>query len=218
MFPFDMGSVKGRFSRTEIQHLALASVLFAGVMAGWVTGGFADELVYTNFGLVVFFVLIIAAFLLHEIAHKFKAQSYGCWSEFRIQTSGIYITLAAMIFGVLVFAPGATMVVGNPNKKSMGKIALSGPLTNLFMAGFFLLLYPISPKIAWLGVFFSALIAIFNLLPFFVLDGKKVLQWNPYVWSGVFFLILSLLIYVTFVLPWSFKDMLNIPWPFDWPF
>ena len=168
--------------------------------------------------MVVFFVLIIAAFLLHEIAHKFKAQSYGCWSEFRIQTSGVYITLAAMLFGILVFAPGATMVVGHPDKKSMGKIALSGPLTNLFMAAFFLMLYPISPKIAWLGIFFSALIAIFNLLPFFVLDGKKVLQWNPYIWSGVFFLLLSLMIYIFVMLPYSFEDMLDIPFPIDLPF
>ena len=210
MFPYDTRSVKGRFSRTEIKHLALASVLFAGVMIGWLTGGFTEDLEVTIFGVVVFFVLIITAFLLHEIAHKFKAQSYGLWSEFRLQTSGVYITLAAMLFGFLVFAPGATMVVGYPDKKSMGKIALSGPLTNLFMAGFFLLLYPISPTIAWLGVFFNALIAIFNLLPFFVLDGKKVLQWNPYVWSGVFFLLLSLLIYVTVVLPWSVEDMLDI--------
>ena len=217
MFPYDMRSVKGRFSRTEILHLALASLLFAGVMVGWLTGGYTKDLVYTIFGVVVFFVLIIAAFLLHEIAHKFKAQSYGCWSEFRIQTRGVYITLFAMLFGFLVFAPGATMIVGHPDKKSMGKISLSGPLTNLFMAGFFLMLYPISPKIAWLGIFFSALIAIFNLLPFFILDGKKVLQWNPYVWSGVFFLLLSLMIYTLVVLPYSIKYMLDISWPFPWP-
>ncbi len=200
MFPYEIESGKSRFSRTEILHLAIATVLFTAVIASWLTNGFT-KLEITVFGLIAFFVLTSAAFILHEIAHKFKAQSYGCWSEFRLHPQGVLITLITLALGFGIIAPGATMIAGYPDKESMGKIALSGPLTNLFMAGFFLIIYPIFPTIAWFGAFFNAILAVFNLLPFFVLDGKKVLEWNSYVWSAVFLLVLSLVIYMVAVLP-----------------
>lgn len=200
MFPYEIESGKSRFSRTEILHLAIATVLFIAVLASWLTDGFT-KLEITFLGLIAFFVLVSAAFILHEIAHKFKAQSYGCWSEFRLHPQGVFITLITLALGFGIIAPGATMIAGYPDKEGMGKIALSGPLTNLFMAGFFLIIYPIFPTIAWFGAFFNAILAVFNLLPFFVLDGKKVLEWNSYVWSAVFLLVLSLVIYMVVVLP-----------------
>ena len=38
-----------------------------------------------------------------------------------------------------------------------------------------------------LSIFINSVLAIFNLLPFCPLDGKKVLTWNKFVWiSGIF--------------------------------
>jgi Zn-dependent protease len=42
----------------------------------------------------------------------------------------------------------------------------------------------------------SAFIAVFNLIPFAMLDGLKVLNWNKQIWIIVFALSLALLIMI----------------------
>ena len=39
-------------------------------------------------------VIVIAAFVLHELAHKLVAQRYGHWAEFRASMPGLLIALA----------------------------------------------------------------------------------------------------------------------------
>jgi hypothetical protein len=59
-----------------------------------------------------FLAVFVSVFLVHELAHKFLAQFYGSWSEFRTQLYGLIITvISATPFMPFKFiAPGAVMV------------------------------------------------------------------------------------------------------------
>ena len=86
-----------------------------------------------------FLAIFISAFLIHEFAHKFLAQYYGSWAEFRAQMYGLIVTaISAIPFIPFKFiAPGAVMV-GLSDKNKFGRVALIGPLTNLVMGFTFL--------------------------------------------------------------------------------
>ena len=85
-----------------------------------------------------FLVVFISAFLVRELAHKFLAQYYGSWAEFRAQLYGLVITAISALPITPFIAPGAVMV-GLSDKSRFGRIALIGPLTNLIMGFSFLI-------------------------------------------------------------------------------
>jgi Zn-dependent protease len=164
-------------SKTELLHLTIATILVTAV--GLSLNG------YRHFSWQ-FLAIFISAFLVHELAHKFLAQYYGSWAEFRAQISGLLITAisALPIMPFKFIAPGAVMV-GLSDRNKFGRVALIGPLTNLVMGFSFLLLslfYSSSPYFA-IGASFNGWIALFNLIPFGVLDGQKILDWNKLVWG-----------------------------------
>jgi Zn-dependent protease len=134
-----------------------------------------------------FLAIFLSAFLVHELAHKFLAQFYGSWAEFRAQMYGLIVTAisALPIMPFKFIAPGAVMV-GISDRNRFGRVAFIGPLTNLVM-GFALLAlssyyYPYYPYLA-AGASFNGWIAIFNLMPFGMLDGQKIFDWNKVVWG-----------------------------------
>ena len=57
------------------------------------------------------FGAVMTGFLLHELAHKWMAQQYGCWAEYRGNRNGLYFALLMSSFGFLLAAPGAVMVL-----------------------------------------------------------------------------------------------------------
>jgi Zn-dependent protease len=130
--------------------------------------------------------MFVSAFLVHELAHKFLAQYYGSWSEFRAQVYGLVITAisALPIMPFKFIAPGA-VVVGLTDRNKFGRVALIGPLTKLAMGFLFLISAYSYPYHSYLyaGASFNALIALFNLLPFGVLDGQKIFDWNKIAWE-----------------------------------
>jgi Zn-dependent protease len=99
---------------------------------------------------------------------------------------GLVITaISALPFMPFKFiAPGAVMV-GLTDKYKFGRVALIGPLTNLVMGFSFLALAHLFQYQGYLysGASFNAWIALFNLLPFGVLDGQKIFDWNKIVWG-----------------------------------
>ena len=164
------------FSKTEIKHLLIATFLVTLV------GMSLNNYRYIS---IEFLVIFIIAFLFHELAHKFLANFYGSWAEFRTQIYGLIITaISAMPFMPFKFiAPGAVMV-GISETRKLGKVALIGPVTNIIM-GFVLLTISYQyPYLIYLniGASFNAWIAMFNLLPFGVLDGQKIFNWNKMAW------------------------------------
>ena len=132
-------------------------------------------------------------FVFHELSHKFVAQRYGYWAEFRMWPMGLVLALLTSLMGFIFAAPGATYINGmNITKSENGRISLAGPLTNVAIALLFLpfLLYA-DPNgtlflVGYIGVRINVFLALFNLLPIGPLDGAKVFKWNLPVWVVVF--------------------------------
>lgn len=163
-------------SKTELLHLTIATILVTAV--GLSLNGYR----YFSWQ---FLAIFISAFLVHELAHKFLAQYYGSWAEFRAHMYGLIITaLSALPIPFKFIAPGAVMVRLSDRNK-FGRVALIGPVTNLVMGFSFLLMSlfysAYSPYFAT-GATFNGWIAMFNLMPFGVLDGQKIFEWNKLVW------------------------------------
>ncbi len=148
-----------------------------------------------NFGIMFLISLFTAGigFLLHELAHKFVAQYYGCEAEFRSMDQMLYFAVGLSLFvGFLFAAPGAVMIAGGVTRKENGIISVAGPLTNYVLAGIFYLISTVAP-IFFIGFWINLWLGLFNMIPFGNFDGKKILSWNRYVWlsmvaAGIYFL------------------------------
>lgn len=162
-----------RFSWTEIGHLALGMALVAAV--GMSIFGFRFQPEYI--------AMFVSAFLLHELAHKFLAQFYRAWAEFRVIFFGAIVTAISIFLPFKFIAPGAVFISGSVSERRNGKISLVGPLTNVALGtGFLLALMFDYSQLFVIGARFNAWIAIFNLIPFMGLDGSKIFSWNKLVW------------------------------------
>ena len=170
-----------RFSRLEILHLIIATTLVAAVGLSL----YRFQLRWD------FLAIFISAFLVHELGHKFLAQFYRAWAEFRVLFYGAVVTaISALPFFPFKFiAPGAVMISGNLSMGRYGRVSLIGPLTNLAMGTGFLCAYLLtsiitdsSIAILLVGVRFNGFIGFFNMIPFMGLDGQKIFDWNKIVW------------------------------------
>ncbi|MDO8750071.1 MAG: site-2 protease family protein, partial [Dehalococcoidia bacterium] len=120
-------------------------------------------------------LLLFVSVLLHELAHSFVAKAKGL-----------------PVRGITLFIFGGVSNIGGEAAKAKDEfvIAIVGPLTSLVLAGFFWLLYSVLMNTSrlWSGqgeplaatLFYLSLInlmlAAFNLLPGFPLDGGRVLR------------------------------------------
>jgi len=167
---------KIKFSKLEILHLSIATILVTAV------GLSLNNYRYISWE---FLIIFVSAFLVHELAHKLLAQFYGSWAEFRTNSYGLLVTaFSAIPFIPFKFiAPGA-VVIDLSDRSKFGRVAFVGPLTNLIMGFIFFILSYQYPLIGYLyiGALFNSWIALFNLLPFGNLDGQKIFSWNKIVW------------------------------------
>ena len=207
----------GRFSRTEITHILISmgvlTLTFGLVFSrnnlyyGFIGNGFNFDLLPFSLGLA--FLGIFTAFFFHEISHKFMAQKFGLWAEYRMFPQGLTLAFLFGIFTPLVFAaPGAVMFMGGSREYETGRIAMAGPLTNIIIAGITYILYMfVFFESAILAPIFgficsiNAFIALFNLLPFGPLDGVKIIRWNATVWIIMLITSISLLMLIMLNLP-----------------
>ena len=184
----------GKFSKTEIFHILIAmgvlTIAFSFTISqNNILSGF-NRLDSFLSSIIISFLGIVTAFFVHEISHKFMAQKYGLWSEFRMYPQGLLLSLIlAFITGFVFAAPGAVMFRGETRNFETGRIAVAGPTANIIIAGFTFILYRYVFLETDLGKIFAficlvnVLLATFNLLPFSPLDGSKVLRWNGILWS-----------------------------------
>ena len=140
--------------------------------------------------------LLVAAFsvgigfLLHEFAHKVAAQHYKCFAEFRSFDSMLLLAIAMSFLGFVFIAPGAVMIQGFVDYRKNGIISAVGPITNLILAIIFLglLFFQIFPLISQYGFIINSWLALFNMIPVWNFDGKKILAWNKYVYFSIAFI------------------------------
>ena len=87
------------------------------------------------------------------------------------------------------------MIAGSGTRETVGKIAISGPLTNILLSTGCILIAGVTPDIFWFIAFINAFLAAFNLIPFGVMDGLKVFRWNKVFWAIAFVAAIALTAY-----------------------
>jgi Zn-dependent protease len=196
--------------KTELMDLALS---LAVLIIGFSLVGSRSR------GLPGIEVILISAlgvgtgFILHELAHKFVAQRYGYWAEYRASRGGLIFIILMAMAGIIFAAPGAVMISRSPHSLCQNssqidadfleslrrkdnaeqlRIALAGPMTNIVLAVLFfgllvsgVLSSQLSMSAAYFAFFINLNLAAFNLIPFGPLDGRKIYQSSPAVWAIV---------------------------------
>jgi Zn-dependent protease len=170
------------------------------------------------FFLAPLIVTVGSGFILHEMAHKLVAIYYGAQARFRMWTQGLLFMLATSFFGVLFAAPGAVYIYSNKiSRRQNGIISIAGPALNVVLMFFFVGLEFVAPihqffsflavhgmdfigfgigngilSVWRFGAAMNIMLALFNMIPAFPLDGSKVFAWNKIIWFGAVSFLLML--------------------------
>jgi len=196
---------KMSFSKYEKEQLTesigILTIAFTLALSNGLSPVMNDPLVFLK-KLPLAFGAVMTGFLLHELAHKWMAQQYGCWAEYRGNRNGLYFALLMSSFGFLLAAPGAVMVSGRITERQNGIIAAVGPITNVIIAlvafPIYLLTAGLEQPIALIGelarfiVVINLILGGFNMIPVQPLDGSKVIVWSKSAYFGILVAIFSL--------------------------
>ncbi len=121
-------------------------------------------------------------FLLHELAHKVVAQQYGLYAEFIADYKMLALALFASFAGFIFAAPGAVYARGQRTVKQQLWITAAGPITNIVLAVVF---FFVPGTFGSYGQTINAWLALFNMIPFGPLDGKKILDASKPVFAAL---------------------------------
>ncbi|MHA1686668.1 MAG: AN1-type zinc finger domain-containing protein [Candidatus Heimdallarchaeaceae archaeon] len=166
-------------------------------------------------GFIIAGILVATAFVPHELAHKFVAIRRGQYARYVLWVRGMLWTLITLVIGIGLIVPGFVAIVPlerRMDKKDTGIVSLAGPLTNVIIGTASLLIaliikygmitltgFIVDTEIFFLIAQFNALIAAFNCLPVWQLDGLKILKWNKTVFLALIIAIAVIMV-PTFVL------------------
>ncbi|HEU4685365.1 MAG TPA: site-2 protease family protein [Nitrospira sp.] len=121
---------------------------------------------------------LFASLVFHELAHSLVARRFG------IPISGITL---------FIFGGVAHMEDEPPDPKSEFVMAVAGPLSSLFLAALLYLLFQSGRAVGWpeplTGIaeylaLMNILLALFNMIPAFPLDGGRALRAALWAWRG----------------------------------
>ncbi|MCL2149067.1 MAG: site-2 protease family protein [Methanomassiliicoccaceae archaeon] len=178
-----------RFSKTEVLHIAVAIAVLSAAFSIMMVRrnlGFDPDPV-TNYAITIGIsvVLVVCSFLFHEFGHKFVAQRYKAWSEFRAYPYGLVMALVfTALFGFLFAAPGAVYIRGDFDKETNGRISLAGPAVNFVIAAIAIVVcLAMTPGSVFFYVMFmlaqlNAFLGLFNMIPVMPFDGSKIVAWS----------------------------------------
>lgn len=124
-------------------------------------------------------IAVGSGFIVHELSHKFVAQRYGLRAHFQSYDKLLLVSVILSFLGVIFIAPGAVVIQGGHDRIRAGRSSAAGPFSNFVLGILFLLLFFSIPWIGFrIGAHVNAFLGLFNLIPFFIFDGKKVYNWN----------------------------------------
>jgi len=201
-------AVQMHVGRDEAIHISLSTLVIALAFTFYANGLNIEPSTFL-FSMAAYTIAVGSGFILHELAHKYYGIKYGAKARFQSWPLGLAVALALVIIpqifgwrGILFIAPGAVYIYAmrHISPKENGIISLAGPVTNVVLAGVFLVMAfvfssnSIIAGVAKIGITVNLLLAWFNLLPIFPLDGSKVIAWDWRVWLAVFG-ILTLLVF-----------------------
>ena len=180
------------FPQDEKRQLLIACVIFSLVELSLFLSLESDSGPLIQVLLEIFMIIILSSplFLFHELAHKLSAQRFGFSARFYLDQNLALFSLITIISPIKMIAPGAVVFYGNPSRRTKASIAMTGPLVNIAIGGVLLGISPFFSSNWFLIILliskFSFDLALFNLLPLFILDGAKIYQWNRETFSVIF--------------------------------
>lgn len=198
-------SIETHIEKGEALQIAI-SVLAISIAFSIAYVGIGALFSYTKYFLIFCFISLVgvgSGFILHEMAHKIVAIHYGAYARFNMWLNGLVFMFITSIFGFLFAAPGAVYIYSRTiTKKENGVISLVGPITNIVIALIFIFLIFFKPlhiqfpfdipfsvngylNVWYLGAQMNVILALFNMIPAFPLDGSKVFMWSKIAWLAV---------------------------------
>ncbi len=211
---------KSRFSAQEKKDLVISALLVIlvsiSLQAGGILGAFTyvPSLILSGYWWVIAIIAgsLLLAYFVHEFSHKFVAQHYNMWAEFRMVMAGYYLSLVAILFGIPIFGTGVVYTGGTESLEKEGKVNAAGPLSNFCLAALFTLLSIFLPLagigltmevgyILQIGVSLNAMLGLFNMIPIQPFDGGTIIKWNRMIWALMAVSLLLLLLFGYLVLP-----------------
>ena len=187
MHPYTNQINIGRIATSKKELIDILKAWLAVSAAFGIVLGSSLSNFYASF--IIAALTVGVGFLLHELGHKFAAQRYGCFAEFRSFDNMLILAIAMSFFGFVFAAPGAVMISGRINRKKNGIISAAGPLVNIALALAFLALAFANPPpnifklVASYGFIINSWLALFNMMPFWLFDGYKIWKWNKFAYS-----------------------------------
>ncbi len=179
----------GLITPLEIIYLIIVTAVIGYIFTGYVSirPKTVYNMMYPNrFDLRDFyFSALIAApgIIIHELAHKITAMSFGYPAQFQIFTFGLVIAIFLKLINspFLIIAPGYVNIPAIESSLQYRLIAFAGPAVNLLLWAIAYLVLKYANNLSRKQLAFLALtkrinmiLFIFNMIPIGPLDGAKV--------------------------------------------
>ena len=142
--------------------------------------------------IIIFVCVAGIGTILHDLAHKVMARQCGCTTEYQFWGLGaVTMFLTAWIFGTIFAKPSRTVIQSKTAQtaEESARIMIAGPVVSLTVAILSLFLIPfggIFLLAGSMGFSLNMLLCVYALLPIIPMDGKKIYDWNKWIWSAIF--------------------------------
>ena len=183
-------------SLLEILYLIILTIIIGYIFSGFIRRPATEHEIYEkifNWGDFKTSIIVAApAVILHELGHKFSAILFGLDAVLHIFWEGLGLAIFLKLINspFLIIAPAYVSISGQATAFQGFITAFSGPLVNLILAIIFLILISLNifPLLSSYGFMINTWIALFNMIPIWNFDGKKILAWNKFIYFAFIFI------------------------------